>query len=344
MITDRTWAWLLSGAWVPWAARLGAAIAILAVAVALARLASAGFGRLRTRSGASASSIYIVEKLVGYGLIVAGGFLALSALGVNLTSLAVFVGAIGVGVGLGLQGIVREFVSGLVLIFDPLVNVGDYVEIDGGRRGEILEVGPRATRLRTNDDINVIVPNSKLIEGQVVNWTLKGGTRRLHVPFSVAYGVDKGRVRDAVIAGACAVPFTLPESDRHRTQVWLVGFGESALNFELVVWPALDAIKRPASAQAAYTWAIEEALRGADIEMPFPQMDVRLRSLFGRESDDALRAMGLKPTSGSARVAAAPTTNDAADDLVAASQRAAAKDDDDQRPLDEPDNNGARPT
>jgi small-conductance mechanosensitive channel len=337
MITEKTWGWLLSGGWIPLAARLGAAVVILALAVALSRIASAGLRRLRTRSGASASSIYIVEKLAGYGLIVAGGFLALSTLGINLTSLAVFVGAIGVGVGLGLQGIVREFVSGLVLIFDPLVNVGDYVEIEGGRRGEILEVGPRATRLRTSDDINVVIPNSKLIEGPVVNWTLKGGTRRMHVPFAVAYGVDKARVRDAVIAGARAVPFTLPESERHRTQVWLVGFGESALNLELVVWPALDAIKRPASAQTAYTWAIEEALRGADIEMPFPQMDLRVRSLFGNENDDALRALGLKPPSGAVRVPARPTTNDAAEDLMTASQQAAGEDNDPKGlPIDSP--------
>lgn len=329
MIAEKTWAWLLSGAWAPLAARLGAAIVILALAVALSRLASVGLRRLRKRSSAGAPSIYIVEKLAGYGLVLAGGFLALSMLGIDLTSLAVFIGAIGVGVGLGLQGIVREFVSGLVLIFDPLVNVGDYVEIDGGRRGEILAVGPRATRLRTSDDVNVIVPNSKLIENQVVNWTLRGGTRRVHVPFSVAYGVDKARVREAVIAGARAVPFTLPESERHRTQVWLVAFGESALNFELVVWPALEAIKRPASAQAAYTWAIEEALRGADIEMPFPQMDLRVRSLFGRESDDALRAMGLRPESSSVRAAMPSTPNDAADDLMNASQGAASEGDGD---------------
>lgn len=320
MITQNTWAWIVSGAWLPLAGRLAAAVGIIVAAVALARVASMGLQRLRSRAGAEAASIYIVEKLAGYGLVLAGSFLALSALGVDLTSLTVFVGAIGVGVGLGLQGIVREFVSGLVLIFDPLVNVGDYVEIEGGKRGEILEVGPRATRLRNNDSINVIIPNSKLIEGQVVNWTLKGGTRRLHVPFSVAYGVDKARVREAVIAGAREVPFTLPDDDRHRTQVWLIGFGESGLNFELVVWPALEAIKRPASAHAAYTWAIEDALRGADIEMPFPQMDLRVRSLFGREKDDALKTLGL--VTGSARAKAAPeaTPNDAADDLMREAQ------------------------
>ena len=336
MATDKTWAWMMSGAWMPGAIRLGIALAILASAVALARLASIGFRRLRKRSGAGASSIYIVEKLAGYGLVLAGGFLALSALGVNLTSLAVFVGAIGVGVGLGLQGIVREFVSGLVLIFDPLVYVGDYVEIDGGRRGEILEVGPRATRLRTSDDVNVIIPNSKLVEGQVVNWTLKGGTRRLHVPFSVAYGVDKARVRDAVLAGARAVPITLPESDRHRTQVWLVGFGESALNFELVVWPSLEAVKRPASAHAAYTWAIEEALRHADIEMPFAQLDLRVRSLFGRESDEALKALGLESRSGRARPSTPAAPNDAAADLIAVAPSESAENEDDPGTGDRP--------
>ncbi|MGH7023172.1 MAG: mechanosensitive ion channel family protein [Caulobacteraceae bacterium] len=316
MIADHTWDWVVSGAWEPFAARLGGAIVVLVLAFALARLASTAFRRLRVRSAHGAPSIYIVERLVGYALVLAGAFLALATLGINLTSLAVFVGAIGVGVGLGLQGIVREFVSGLVLIFDPQVNVGDYVEIEGGNRGEILEVGPRATRLKTSDEINVIIPNSKLIEGQVVNWTLKGGTRRLHVPFSVAYGEDKARVREAVIAGARAVPFTLPETDRRRTQVWLVGFGASALNFELVVWPALEAVKRPASAHAAYTWAIEEALRSAGIEVPFPQTDLRVRSLFGREGDAALDALGLPPSSPGAKPISPAPPNDAAEDLI----------------------------
>jgi small-conductance mechanosensitive channel len=316
--TTKTWSWMVSGAWIPFATRLVLAIVVVVLALTLARLAGVAFRRLRARSSASAPSIYIVEKLVGYGLVIAGGFLGLSTLGVNLTSLAVFFGAVGVGVGLGLQGIVREFVSGLVLIFDPLVNVGDYVEAEGGKRGEILEIGPRATRIRTGDDLNVIIPNSKLIESQVVNWTLRGGTRRLHVPFSVAYGVDKAVVRDAVLAAAKAVKLTLPESPRHHTQVWLVGLGESALNFELIVWPSIEAIKRPASAHAAYTWAIEDALRAAGIEMPFAQLEVRLRSLFGREGDAALGALGLQTDKAASPPTAQVSPNDAAEDLALA--------------------------
>jgi small-conductance mechanosensitive channel len=105
------------------------------------------------------------------------------------------------------------------------------------------------------------------------------------VPFSVAYGADKAVVRDVVIAAAKGISATIPDDETHRTQVWLVGFGESGLKFELVVWPTLDAVKRPATMHAAYTWAIDDALRAAGIEVSLPQREIRIRSLFGREGD-----------------------------------------------------------
>lgn len=316
MTVEAVTAWIESGAWNPLLLRAGLAIGVVVLAFAAARLVATGLARIRSRSRSGAPSIYIIEKLSSYGLVLAGGFVALSTLGVNLTSLAVFAGAVGVGVGLGLQGVVREFVSGLVVIFDPLVHVGDFVELENGVRGVIQEVGPRATRLLTNDGLDVVIPNSKLIEEQVVNWTLKGQTRRLHVPFAVAYGADKAKVRDIVLDAARKVPFTLADTDARRNQVWLVGFGESSLNFELVVWPTFDAVKRPASAHAAYTWAIEDALREAGVEIPFPQMDLRLRSVFGREGEDAARSLGLQEQRSPEPGAQARSPNDAADNLV----------------------------
>jgi len=291
---DSIWTWLSTGQWVSGATRLAVAVGVVAGAALLARVVVRILRRLRDRSHIGRPLIYIVEKLAGYALVLVGAFIGLSTLGINLTSLAVFAGAVGVGVGLGLQGVVREFVSGLVTIFDPFINVGDFIELENGIRGEVTEVGPRATRIRTNDGLNVILPNSRLIETQVVNWTLKGGTRRIHVPFSVAYGVDKSRVRDVVLEAARGVPFTLTDTESRKTQVWLIGFGESALNFELVVWPTVDAVRRPAAMHAAYTWAIEDALRGAGIEIPFKQLDLRVRSFFGREDIAALDALGLQ--------------------------------------------------
>lgn len=292
-------------------------LVIFFAALVIARLAQGGLRRLRDRFEHNASSIYIIEKVAGYGLIIVGAVVALSAMGLNLSSLAVFAGALGIGVGLGLQGVVKEFVSGLVLIFDRVINIGDYIEVEGGARGMVQEIGPRATRIRNNDNIDVLVPNSRLIENPVTNWTLEGDTRRIHIPFGVAYGSDKERVREAVLKAAREVPFTLPETESRKPQVWLVGFGDSALNFELIVWPTLEAAKRPASMHAAYTWAIDEALREANIEIPFPQRDVRLRGLFGQEGHDALRALKLTPEEHAPEAAPRPAApNDAAEDLI----------------------------
>ncbi len=306
-----SWHWWLQGGWLVAATKLTVAVVIMIVAFALARIVRGALERLKGRPHLSGPLIYIFQKLSGYAVVATGLLIALSTIGIDLTSLAVFAGAVGVGVGLGLQGIVREFVSGLVVIFDQHLHVGDFIELEGGVKGEIVEVGPRAARIRTNDAVDIVLPNSKLIENRVTNWTLKGDTRRIHVPFTVAYGVDKNRVRDAVLAAAREVPFTLPDTEARRTQVWMVGFGDSALNFELVVWPTEKAARRPSAMHAAYTWAIDDALRAAEVEMPFPQMEVRLRSLFGRESDDALAALRLERTDQTRPAATASTDNDA---------------------------------
>lgn len=304
---------------------IAGALLIVLVFWFAARLAKAGLQRLRVRrSDKSSASLYIVQKLVTYGLVIAGVFFALNTAGLDLSSFAVFAGALGVGVGLGLQGVVKEFVSGLVLIFDRVVNIGDYIELDTGARGLVQEIGPRATRVRTNDNIDILIPNSKLVENQVINWTLHGQTRRIHVPFGVAYGVDKDKVREVVLKAAHEVPFTLDDEGARKTQVWLTALGESALNFELVVWPNAEAVKRPAAMQAAYTWAIEDALRCAGIEIPFGQTDLRLRSLFGLEGEEARRALNIDAQKTTAQKTKAPapapapasSTNDAAEDLM----------------------------
>lgn len=300
---------------------LVAGLVVFLIALIAARMVTHGVRRLRERaSQRTTAALYLLEKLAGYGIVIVGVIAGLSAAGLNLSSLALFAGAIGIGIGLGLQGVVKEFVSGLFLIFDRMVSVGDLIELDDGVRGSIVEIGPRASRLRTNDNVNIIVPNSKLIEDRVTNWTLKGDTRRIHVPFSVAYGADRAQVRDAVLAAARASPFTLPETESRKSQVWLVGFGESGLDFELLVWPTQAAVKRPAGMHAAYTWLIADALDASGIEVPFPQTDLRLRSIFGREGDEALAALGLqRPAMGAHEPQPSPprrTTNDAAEELL----------------------------
>jgi small-conductance mechanosensitive channel len=292
-------------------------VIIVILAFVVAKLSGIGIRRLRAKTGEQAApSVYIFEKLVGYGVIILGFTVGLSTIGIDLSSFSLFAGALGVGLGFGLQGVVREFISGLLLLFDRLVRIGEYVELQSGERGIIHEISPRAVRIRNNDDVDVLIPNSQFIEQPVINWTSQGKTRRFHVPFSVAYGTDKAAVRDAVLKAAHEVPFTLPDSPKYKTQVWLVGFADSGLNFELVVWPNIDAVKRPNAVHAAYTWAIEDALRAGGFEIPFPQRDIRIRNLFGEEGEDALSTLKLESRRQVRTTEAAASHNDAAEEVL----------------------------
>ncbi len=293
----------------------GAALVVL-VFIAASMLIGTALKRLRMRTEPGNAALYISEKVLGYGLVFVGLIAGLSTLGLDLTSIAVFAGGLGIGIGLGLQGIIKEFVSGLTLVFDRAVQIGDYVEMHDGTRGVVQEIGPRATRVRNNDNVYLLIPNSKLIENTTINWTRRGETRRIHVPFQVAIGADKEKVRECVLAAARDVPFTLPDTEQHRTQVWLVGYGDSALKFELIVWPTLEAVKRPKAMNAAYTWAIDDALRNAGIEIPYPQRDIRLRAFFGEEGDEALAALNMRPAVHVPPPAQTHTVNDAAEDLL----------------------------
>lgn len=285
--------WLASGGWASIVQHAALAAIIVGVAFGLSWMLRMALDRLRRRFTAGAPMIYIVEQLGGYAIIVIGLLAGVHALGVELSSLTVFAGAIGVGAGLGMQGVVKEFVSGVVLIFDPSVQVGDYIEVADGVRGEVVEIGPRATRLRTNDDLHVIIPNSELMGGRVINWTFNEESRRFHIPFTVAEQTDRALVRKVVLAAACALPVTRPDDDLHKTQVWLTGFSGAGLDFDLVVWPTAESSRHPRAMHAAYTWAIHEALEAAGIENANDQIDLTLRNLFGREGDAALRALNL---------------------------------------------------
>lgn len=266
-----------------------------------------------------ASTLYVAGQVGRYIIIFTAIAAAISALGVDLSALSLFAGALGVGIGLGLQDVVKNFVCGLILLFDGSLEVGDYVELDDGTAGAVSAIGPRATTLRTTDHVDVLVPNAELLGSKLTNWTRDRASRRVHVPFAVAYGTDKETVKLAALEAARSVPFTLQDSHDRKTQVWLTGFGDSALEFELVVWPSLDAVKRPGSMMAAYCWALDDALRKHGIEIPFPQHDLRIRSYFGHEGQAAIEAItghGNRDALAKKAEASGASANDAAADIA----------------------------
>ena len=275
---------------------VGALIAAMLVLFG-ALLASVLLRRMLKRYGdrntatANQAALYTVSRLVHYALLALGIFLALNVAGIPLGKFAIFAGAIGVGLGFGLQAIFSNFISGIILLFDRSLKVGDFVELEGEIRGTVRAINIRATRITTNDNIDVLVPNSEFVSGRVVNWTHGSYNRRIRVPFGVAYGVDKELVKKAAIEAAGKVPFTLAMDGDKRPQVWLTGFGDSAVEFQLVVWLTEAAARRNAAIKAAYLWEIDTALKEYGIEIPFPQNDLNVRSLFGLTGKDALAAL-----------------------------------------------------
>jgi small-conductance mechanosensitive channel len=288
------------------------AVLAAALAIALAWLASVLLRRALKRYGdrnanANQAALYTISRLTHYVLLTIGFLLALELAGIPISRFAVFAGALGVGLGFGLQAIFSNFVAGLILLFDRSLKVGDFVQLDTEMRGTVRAIDIRATRITTNDNIDVLVPNSEFVTGRVVNWTHGSVNRRIRVPFQVAYGVDKELVKKAALEAASRVPFTLALEGRQAPQVWLVGFGDSGVRFILAVWLTEEAARRNVAIQAAYLWELDTALKAHGIEIPYPQHDLRVRSLFGLEGDAALAAWrGQQPEAAVSQAATEP--------------------------------------
>ncbi len=214
-----------------------------------------------------------IGRLAHYALIFVGFLLALSALGFDFTKLTIILSALGVGIGFGLQGVVNNFVSGIILLFERPVRVGDYVEI-GGQWSVIKRIGIRSTTVQTFDLSDVIIPNADLVNNQVTNWTLSNRKSRLTIPVGVAYGSDVPLVMETLMA--CAKANSMVDKTL-EPQVLFMSFGESSLDFILRVW-VLDADYRLQVTSELHQ-EIDRRFREAKIEIAFPQRDLHLRSL-----------------------------------------------------------------
>ncbi|MGB7442416.1 MAG: mechanosensitive ion channel domain-containing protein [Coleofasciculaceae cyanobacterium] len=231
---------------------------------------------LRTRvlslTGLNRATQETIAQIANYTFVFIGTIVVLQLWGLDISSLAVFAGVLGVGIGLGVQGIAREFVSGLVLIFERPIQVGDFVDISG-LVGTIERINVRSTEIRTLDHISIIIPNSRFLEAEVVNWSHKSPVSRLNVPVGVAYGSNLSDVRGALIDAAKEHPDILSEPS---PQVFFTGFGDSSLDFNLLVW--ISEPPRQFRIKSDLYFQIEANLRDCNVEIPFPQRDLHVRS------------------------------------------------------------------
>jgi len=234
--------------------------------------------RLLARTHLAVGARYTVGRVLSYMIFAAGGMLALNALGINATSLAAFGAALGVGLGFGLQDIVKNFVAGLIVLFERPVAVGDRIEIDN-QMGDVIEIRTRSTVIRTNDEVYLIVPNSKFITDTVTNWSYRSSRIRFHVPIGVAANSNPRLVEEALLASASRVADILPEP---APTVYFKGFGAYTLDFELLCWTKQMLSRKPAFVSEV-NHAMWEELTRRGIEIPNPQRDLHIRTAEGLE-------------------------------------------------------------
>ena len=229
--------------------------------------------RLLVVTGMNRGSREAIAVVIQYALIFLGTIVLLQVWGLDLSSLTILASAFGVGIGLGFQEIAKNFASGIVLLFERPIQVGDFIEV-GNYQGTVERIGARSTVIRTLDRVSIIVPNSRFLGGELINWDHDNPVSGLRLPVGVAYGSDVDAVRKTLLEAAGAVyPDVLKVPP---TQVLFLGFGDSSLDFELRVW--ISQPNKQATIKSELYFKIESLFRDRNIEIPFPQRDLHLRS------------------------------------------------------------------
>ncbi|MCX5904063.1 MAG: mechanosensitive ion channel [Proteobacteria bacterium] len=213
---------------------------------------------------------YATSSLINYIIIALGFIVGVGVMGVNLTRVSVLAGAFGVGIGFGLQSVVNNFVSGLILLFERPVHVGDTIEI-GELQGEVRRIGIRASTVRTWQGADIIVPNAQFITEKVTNWTLSDQLRRIDLPVGVNYGAAPQKVIALLEEVARANSRVLRDPPPRGL---FMGYGDSSINFELRAWT--DQYNNWQIIRSELAMAVYDAVYAAGMTFPFPQRDVRL--------------------------------------------------------------------
>ncbi len=218
---------------------------------------------------------------LGYYFLVAITFVfGLKSVGIDLSSLTILVGALSVGIGFGLQNIVSNFISGIILIFEKSIQVGHIIEIGAGVRGKVSQINMRSSVITTFDNIDIIIPNSTFIQTNVINLTFSDDIRRLNIPFSIAYGSDIDHVIKVILESLNNCNLTFIRNNPEKTpKVRMTLMGASSIDFELLVWISENPDENGvgSSNMSDFLIYIYKTLKVNNIEIPFPQMDIHLR-------------------------------------------------------------------
>ena len=229
--------------------------------------------RFLSRTKLQPSLQFGLSRIIGYTLIAVGFYVALQLVGVDLSSLAIIAASLGVGIGFGLQNIINNLVSGIIILAERPISIGDRIEV-AGVAGRVTKIQLRSTTVVTNDNITMIVPNADFISNTVTNWSHGDPKVRIRVPVGVAYGSDLKLLQRLLLEAAAEHPKALRDPS---PVVLFTEFGDSSLNFELGVWTQ-EMTATPIHFTSEMNFIIDQKLRENDIEIPFPQRDLHVRS------------------------------------------------------------------
>jgi small-conductance mechanosensitive channel len=213
--------------------------------------------------------------LFKYIVLVIGFAIIFQSIGFNLSTLGILAGALGVGIGFGLQNITNNFISGIIILFERPIKIGDRVEV-GEITGDVVSISIRSTTIITNDNITIIVPNSQFIDGNVINWSHNDRNVRFRIPIGVSYNEDPEKVRQILLEVAQAHEGVL---DSPPPMVIFNNYGDSSLDFELAVWTNTY-ISKPGLLKSEIYFELFKKFKQQGIEIPFPQHDLHLKSGF----------------------------------------------------------------
>ncbi|MEN2283212.1 mechanosensitive ion channel domain-containing protein [Algoriphagus sp. SE2] len=216
-----------------------------------------------------------IGTMIKYFLILAGIFSILQTNGIDLSAFGILAGALGVGIGFGLQNITNNFISGLIILFEQPIKVGDRIEV-GDVSGDVIKISARSTMIVTNDNISIIVPNSQFIDSQVINWSHNERKIRFNFPVGVSYKEDPQKVKALLMEVAKINKGVL---DTPAPDVLFEDYGDSSINFNLRVWTS-EYINRPKILKSQLYYEIFRRFGEEGIEIPFPQRDLHLKSGF----------------------------------------------------------------
>jgi potassium-dependent mechanosensitive channel len=259
---------------------------IFAITIFIAGFVIGGFYKRKIKSitihrfGLNIYARTIAANLGNYAIILIAFFIALNTMGISFSSLALVAGALSVGIGFGLQNIVSNFVSGIILMFERSIKVDDYIELPNGLAGQVIDIRMRSTTINTNSNIDVIVPNQNFIQNSVVNWTMNDNIKRLEVPFGVAYGTTPQKIIDVVLEAVKQSGYSdIVETATQSARVFMTGFGDSSVDYALLVWVRGEDIRHTKRLTSRFLILIYNALYANGIEIPFAQRDLHLKSI-----------------------------------------------------------------